>query len=203
MRKKLALLVLLIFTGIQTSNSQIQFGVKGGINYNSDSFRDVKEDVLQGAKSKTGFHAGIWTRVKLPIVGFYLRPELVYTKLQNEYNLTAIPAATATYSFQKIDIPVLLGKKFLGVANVFIGPSFQYILNGDLDSETLGEIITETDGFTLGMQLGAGVEFGKFGFDVRWERAFSDTESKYISNSISQQFDTRVNQIILGVSYRL
>ena len=65
----------------QTSKAQIDFGVKAGLNYNSESIQSVSEDVFTGAESKTGYHAGIWLRFKLPIIGFYLRPELIYTNL--------------------------------------------------------------------------------------------------------------------------
>ncbi|CAM1369680.1 conserved exported hypothetical protein [Tenacibaculum litopenaei] len=199
--KKFALALIALVAFIQTSQGQIAFGIKGGINYNSDSFREVSTDILEGAKSRTGFHAGIWTRIKIPVIGLYVRPELVYTNLKSEYKAKG-SNTMATYNFQKIDIPVLLGKRFLKVAHVFAGPSFQYVINGDFNLQTLGNVVTEADGLTVGLQMGAGVELGKIGLDVRWERAFSDVESKFISGSNTERFDTRVNQIIVGLSYR-
>lgn len=200
--KKIILVICLFIAGSQLSQAQIQFGVKGGINYNSDSFSAVKDDVFSGAKSKTGFHAGIWTRIKIPVIGFYLRPELVYTKLSNE--VTYLPkggAKTTTYDFQKIDIPVLLGKKIFGIGNVFIGPSFQYILSSDFSLSDIKDV--KSDGFTLGLQFGGGIELGKLGLDVRWERAFSGVESTLVDTVAGNTtFDTRVNQIIVGLSYK-
>ena len=202
--KKLALLVLLFIGASQVSFSQIHFGIKGGINYNSDSFQNVTEDIIDGAKSRTGFHAGIWTRIKIPVIGLYVRPELVYTSLKSEVTSANDSKLKANYDFQKIDIPVLLGKKFLKVAHVFVGPSFQYIIDGDFKSlgDQVESIDTVVDGLTVGMQLGAGVELGKIGIDMRWERAFSDIESSLVSQGVSNRFDTRVNQIIVGLSYR-
>ncbi|CAM1340672.1 porin family protein [Tenacibaculum aestuarii] len=205
--KKVVLMIFLFIGGVQLAQSQIQGGIKAGINYNSDSFSDVKNDVVfDNAKSKTGFHAGAWLRINLPVTDLYLRPELVYTQLSNEvsyqYNDLSSPQTT-TYKFQKIDIPVLVGMKFLKVAHVFAGPSFQYILDSDFDIKDLEQV--DSDGFTVGLQFGAGVELGKLGFDIRWERALSDTESNFIDNNNAGQnvnFDTRVNQIILGLSYR-
>lgn len=206
--KKVILIMCFIFGASQFSQAQVQFGIKGGINYNSDSFQEVKEDVIAGAKSKTGFHAGIWTRFKIPVIGFYLRPELVYTSLKSEINTKpgiGIASKVGSYNFQKIDVPILLGKKFLGVANVFIGPSLQYIIDGDFNFKELSkDIKTDASGFTAGLQLGAGIELGNFGLDVRWERGFSDIESSLINktNSSKIKFDTRVNQIIVGVSVK-
>ncbi|SNR15734.1 porin family protein [Tenacibaculum jejuense] len=204
--KKLIFTLCLLFAAVQFSEAQIGFGIKGGINYNSDSFKDVSDDIINGnAESRTGFHAGIWLRFKLPMTGWYIRPELVYTSLKSEVELNTTPATTkANYDFQKIDIPVLLGKKFFKIAYANIGPSFQYIIDGDLDFDAVSNI--KADGFTVGLQLGGGIEIGKVGLDLRWERAFSDVESELISNvggsNATANFDTRVNQIIIGLSYR-
>lgn len=189
----------------QYCQAQLQFGVKAGVNYNSDSFSDVSNDVLNGAETRTGYHAGIWFRAKLPIVGLYLRPEIVYTELSNDvtYNNPISLAKTTDYKFRKIDVPVLVGKKIFGVGNIFAGPSFQYILSSDFGFDDLTEV--STNDFSLGVQLGAGIEFGKLGIDIRWERGLSKNETKFVDNNVntSVNFDTRVNQIIFGVSYRL
>ncbi|WP_088322886.1 porin family protein [Polaribacter tangerinus] len=198
--KKVILLVCLAFGISQTSSAQINFGLKGGINYNSNSIKEVGTDVFDGAKSKTGYHAGIWLRAKIPVLGIYVRPELVYTNLENEivYKTTG---NSATYSFQKIDIPVLLGKKIFGVGNIFVGPSFQYILDSGFSFSDISDV--DTDNFTVGLQFGAGIEIGKIGVDVRMERGFSGIESRIVGNTGINNFDTRVNQVIIGLSYKL
>lgn len=207
---KKVLLACLLFVGIsQYSHAQIQFGLKAGVNYNSDSFSDVSNDVLDGAESRTGYHAGIWFRAKLPVIGLYLRPEIVYTELKNDVNYTQASlgggsvSRTTDFSFRKIDVPVLLGKKIFGIGNIFAGPSFQYILSSDFGLNDITDV--RTDDFSLGIQLGGGIEFGRLGIDVRWERGLSKTETKFVDNTINGNvnFDTRVNQIIFGVSYRL
>lgn len=198
--KKVILVIFLALGLSQVSNGQIQFGLKGGINYNSNSIKESGQDVFDGAKSKTGYHAGVWLRFKIPVIGLYLRPELVYTNLENEvYYKTA--AKTTTHNFQKLDIPVLLGKKIFGIGNVYIGPSFQYILDSDFSVSDISSV--DGDGFTVGLQFGGGLEFGRLGIDVRWERAFSDVESSFVGNLGSVSYDTRINQIIFGLSYRL
>ena len=202
--KKVFLMMSLAFAFSQTSSAQIDFGLKAGLNYNSESIQSVSEDVFTGAESKTGYHAGVWLRFKLPIIGFYLRPEIVYTNLENEllYKIReTAPSQTTSYNFQKIDIPVLIGKKFFGIGNVFAGPSFQYILNSDFSLNDISEV--DTDGFSVGLQFGAGIELGNLGIDVRWERGLNTIESTFL-NALSERvtFDTRVNQIIIGLSYK-
>ena len=196
--KKVILMMCLAFAFSQTSNAQIDFGIKGGLNYNNNgdaTFSSTGSDVIRGGDSKSGFHAGLWFRGKIPIVGLYLRPELVYTQVKNEY--TSDQNVTSDYEFKKIDVPVLLGKKFLGVANVFIGPSFQYILE---DNFEFANVTTDDfDKFSVGLQMGFGVELGKIGVDVRWERGLSNTEAKFANVTV----DNRTNQIIFGLSLKL
>lgn len=200
--KKVILMLFLAFGFSQTSNAQVQLGIKGGVNYNSNSVEGVSKDVFSGAESKTGYHAGVWTRIKIPVLALYVRPELVYTNLKNEVFFSQ-SAKRTTHTFQKIDVPVLLGKKIFGIGNVYIGPSFQYILDSDFDIADIKNV--DADGFTMGLQFGGGVEFGNLGIDVRWERGFSDVESSFIGNISSEKitYDTRINQIIIGLSFRL
>ena len=204
--KKIIFACFLLTLVTKNSQAQLQFGLKGGVNYNSDSFESVSNDVLNGAKTKTGIHTGLWLRAKLPVIGFYIRPEIVYTELNNSVNYESPFSApkTTDFKFRKIDVPVLIGKKFLGIGNVFAGPSFQYILSSDFELNDLREVSTES--FSLGIQLGAGIELGRLGIDLRWERGLSKTETVFVDNTIFDinfNFDKRVSQIIFGISYKL
>ncbi|WP_298764205.1 porin family protein [uncultured Polaribacter sp.] len=201
--KKVILVLCCAFAFSFASKAQIQFGVKGGINYNSESIQEVSEDVIEGADSRTGYHAGIWLRGKLPILGLYIRPELIYTNLESDATVS-LPNSSqiaTTYSLQKIDLPILIGKKIFGFGNIFVGPSFQYILDADFAFSEVPDV--ETDDITVGLQFGAGVEFGRIGIDVRYERGFSDVESRFVGQSGLDNFDTRVNQIIIGLSLKI
>ena len=195
--KKVILMMCLAFAFSQNSNAQIDFGVKGGINYNNageDSFKKATNDIADGASAKTGFHAGLWFRGKIPVLGLYIRPELVYTQVKTEFEEQS---SSNEYSFKKLDVPVLIGKKFLGFANAFIGPSFQYILDDEITYRNFSS--EELDKFSVGLQMGVGVEFGKLGVDVRWERGLSNTEAKFANATV----DNRTNQIIFGLSLQL
>ena len=57
----------------------------------------------------------------------------MYTELKNSLNYDSpfAPPKEIDFTFRKIDVPVLIGKKILGIGNVFAGPSFQYILASD------------------------------------------------------------------------
>ncbi len=202
--KKIILLSAFMTFGIsQITFSQLDYGIKGGINYNSGPIKNISEAIFEGTKSRAGFHAGVWLRFKIPGIGYYLRPELIFTSLNNR--LTYLPmdgSKKATdFKFNKIDIPILFGKKFLGIANTYIGPSFQYVLDADFSISEINSV--KADGFTVGVQAGAGVELGRFGIDIRWERALSLIESTLVKSATNINFDTRVSQVIVSLSIRL
>lgn len=200
--KKVILLVLVAFAVSTTANAQIDFGLKGGINYNNNGDLTLSvagNDVVGGAESRSGFHAGLWFRGKIPILGLYIRPELVYTQVKSQY----LVGNGVDYDFKKLDVPVLFGKKILGFGNAFIGPSFQYIIGDEFKFDDLST--DDFNKFSVGMQMGIGVEFGPIGVDVRWERGLSNSESDFIdsNNNVKINVDNRTNQIIFGLSYKL
>lgn len=185
----------------QLSTAQIQFGIKAGTNYNNNGdlkLSNVLGDVVQGAEAKSGFHAGFWFRGKLPLTGLFIRPEVMYTQVKSTY---AYKGVKTSYDFQKIDVPILVGKKFFKVASVFIGPSFQYVLGSDFGLNTVTNV--SLDKLSLGMQYGFGLEFGKLGIDVRWERGLSSTEASFADSLGNFTIDNRTRQMIVGLSYRL
>jgi len=211
MIQKVILAMFLTLGFSQISNAQIDFGIKGGVNYNNNgdaTFSSTGDDVINGADSKTGYHFGIWFRGDLPIVGLYLRPEIIYTEAKSEYtnlnnNTFTINTSSTDYDFKKIDVPVLVGKQFFGFANAFIGPSFQYILE---DEFKFSNITTDDfDKFSVGVQMGFGIEIGNLGVDVRWERGLSETEAKFTNNITANNItvDNRTDQIIFGLSFQL
>ncbi|WP_196893381.1 outer membrane beta-barrel protein [Aureivirga marina] len=200
--KKLILTLAIVLGAIQFSNAQIAIGAKAGVNFGkTGEFKAFNQLISQSinADNKTGYAFGAWVRVKIPVIGFYVRPELNYVRIQSEYDVNG----NEDYSLDRLDIPVLFGKKFLKVANVFIGPNFQYTLGNDFDAGNLRE--AESKDFSLGLVIGAGVELGKFGLDIRWEKGLSDSTIEYIEDNTNTnfKFDNKTEQISINLSYRL
>jgi hypothetical protein len=202
--KKLVLTILTL-TLINVSFAQkIDFGAKAGLNYNfggdlSELLRtgaDNFQNVITGADDKAGFHIGLWMKANL--LGFYVRPEIIYTQLNNSYNSTATNL-NSDFKTKKIDIPILIGTKVIGPLHIFAGPSFQYITNSDFNQNEIQNI--KTNDFSVGLQIGTGLELGKLGVDVRWEKGFSnDLDGEFLNTNF--KVDNRPNQIIFGLSYR-
>lgn len=202
--KKLVLTILTL-TLINVSFAQkIDFGAKGGLNYNFGG--DLKElmsetngslnDIVHGAEDKAGYHFGLWAKVHL--LGLYVRPEIIYTELNNSYNNLGTNIST-DFKTKKIDMPILLGAKLIGPLHIYAGPSIQYITNSDFSSSEIENI--STNDFSVGLQIGTGLELGRLGVDVRWEKGFeNDLDGEFLNTNIN--VDNRPNQIIFGLSYR-
>lgn len=199
--------VLLIFFLIATTSAFAQsgFGVKGGLNYADNGkmelndLTDTGEDILQrNGERKTGYHLGVFYRVSTG--GFYLKPELLYTRTKSSYDYNA---ESKEYAISKIDLPLLLGMNILGPVHIFAGPSFQYLLENDLQGISLEEV--EKD-FTIGAQLGLGVQLGGVGVDVRYERGLTENQAEVLDLNNPEgvrRIDTRPSQFIVSLSLNL
>ncbi|HHC79723.1 MAG TPA: PorT family protein [Flavobacteriia bacterium] len=202
--KKLVLTILTLTLFNVTFAQKIDFGAKAGLNYNFGG--DLSElieqtgnnfqNVITGADDKAGYHIGFWLKARL--LGFYVRPEIVYTELNNSYN-SSVTTLNTDFKTRKLDVPILIGTKVIGPLHIFAGPSFQYIIDTDFSVNQIENI--KTNDFSVGLQIGTGLEIGKLGFDVRWEKGFSnDLDGRFLNTSIN--VDNRPNQIIFGLSYR-
>lgn len=181
-----------------SANCFAQFGVKAGLNFNSNGeLREVVtvgENILEDkGDAKIGYHVGAYYEISFSKL--YLRPEVVYTKTKSEYNSNA-------YDMSKIDVPILLGLKVIGPLSVFAGPSFQYTLENDLENATISDV---KNNITAGFNFGAAVKIGNIGLDVRYERGFSENEASILDTNNVEigTLDSRPSQIIFSLSLRL
>ena len=195
--KSLQNLTLIAFLSTSLLQAQFEFGVKAGLNYDSlgdVNYTDISATQLS-AGSKTGFHVGVYG--KLDLLLFYLRPELQFTKINSGFQNTDI-------GLSKIEAPILLGYKILGPLSAFAGPSFQYILDENIEGTTLTDI---EENFTVGLQIGTRLSLGRFGLGIRYERGFTDNDILILGmNGVpidGNRIDARPNQFIVSASYEL
>jgi outer membrane protein with beta-barrel domain len=200
MKKRTVLFSIAFLASIMLMNAQNDYGIKAGLSYNSNG--DLKEftsEVNQiyknNGKGKSGFNIGFYG--KLDLGPIYIRPELIYTKTTSEYELNT---GTEDYKMSKLDMPVLVGIKLIGPIHVFAGPAFQYYLNNDLKGVNIGDV--END-FSVGMNIGASIELGRIGIDVRYERGLSENEANWTEAGNTFTLDSRPEQIIFNLSYSL
>lgn len=188
-------MVVALFSATTFAQSGSGFGIKAGLNYNGNGdYFNSAEQAFENPDKNAGFHVGFYGKIGNRI---YLRPELVYTSTTSDYD-------EGDLKIQKLDVPVLLGAKVIGPLHIFAGPSFQYILNTKFDGITFDDI--END-FSVGLNIGAGVNLGKFGIDLRYERGFTENEVNFINANITNlngdRVDTRPDQLILSFSLKI
>ena len=196
--KKLIFIAVFLFSSIGLMAQEADFGIKGGFNYGAtgdlerESAVNDLGDIIEG-KEKSGYHIGLFSRFQ--IVGIFIQPELMFTRLNTEYE-------NFDYKIDKIDAPILLGVNVIGPLNIKAGPSFQYIINNELEDTTLKIGDVEKD-ITVGYQLGAGINLGRLGFDVRYEGAFTENTAFGATETAQENFsiDSRPSQWILSLSY--
>lgn len=195
MKRTLITVALAMLSMATFAQSGSGFGIKGGLNYSANG--DYFESIGEAAKypdRNVGYHLGIFGKIGTKV---YFRPELVYTKTKSDYD-------GDKFDLSKLDAPLLLGINIIGPVNVFAGPAFQYILNSDFDGISIDRVDND---FTVGLNIGAGLNFGKLGVDIRYERGFSDNEARFINTNITtageSRIDTRPDQIILSLSLAL
>ncbi|WP_456378273.1 porin family protein [Lutibacter sp.] len=201
MKKIIVVFSVVFLTTFTIANAQSDFGIKAGLSYNSNGdFKEFTSEVTNiyknEGKGKSGFNIGFYG--KLDLGPIYIRPELLYTKTTSEYVLNT--GNTEDYKISKLDVPVLVGIKLIGPLNIFAGPAFQYYLENDLKGLNFDAI--END-FSVGINIGASVEFGKLGIDVRYERGLSENEASWSNAGEKFTLDSRPEQIIFSISYSL
>lgn len=188
----LTLMLFSFFVFSVMAQESTGFGIKGGLNYNANgNYFDAIEMASREPDRTIGYHVGVFGKFGNR---FYFRPELVYTNVGSDY-------VEEEFKIQKLDAPLLFGVKVIGPLAIFGGPSLQYILNTEFEDIELDNV--END-FTVGLNFGIGLNLGKVGLDLRYERSFSDNEVSFVNDNISDgdvsRIDTRPDQLILSLS---
>lgn len=196
MKKTLLTAVFAMVSIAAFSQKDSGFGIKGGLNYsaNGDYFESIGDAAKEPGRN-AGYHVGIYGKIRVSRI--YLRPELVYTKTKSDYD-------GAKFDVSKLDLPALVGVRIIGPLHVFAGPAFEYILDTKFDGIGINDI--END-FTVGINIGAGLNLGKLGIDIRYERGFSSNEVSFINTNVTQvgisRIDARPDQLIVSLSLNL
>ena len=157
--------------------SQVNFGIKAGAATSTVPTYDLStgDNNIEALKDASwGFHAGVFLR--LAFIGIYLQPEVVFATNTYEYNVTqgSDPTELLKQTFNKLDIPILLGFK-LGPIRLNAGPAAAIqigtpkALIDDPDFESLYK------GATFGYQAGIGFDlFKKLTVDARYGGSLSE-----------------------------
>lgn len=188
--KQLFLIAILLTSTFTISQTDTNFGIKGGLNYNANgNYFESASDTYENPDRNIGYHLGVFGKFG---DSFYFRPELVYTATKSNYD-------SGDFDMKKLDGPLLIGVKVLGPISVFGGPSFQYILDSEFENVNIDNIKND---FSIGLNFGIALNFENFGLDLRYERGFSENEATFLNNNgieINDRLDTRPDQLIFSL----
>ena len=173
--------------------SQIDYGIKFGINLNNNSNISIISQNFDTNILKKDYHGyNVGGYISLQGLMIDLRGELHYVKINNSNDLVQ----------DRIEIPVTIGYKILPFLSLFLGPSFQYVLDESSTSFSLNKL---EDKSTMGFNLGTRLYLGKIQLDIRYERDLNEMETKIINqNNLNlAKIDSRKSLISIGVSYKI
>ncbi len=201
--KKLFLLVLICLGAVQSSFSQIEFGVKMGFHsFDLSNPMDIilpDDESISFTDAKMGFQGGFYTRFDLGNV--FIEPRLMLHSTSVEYSFNGESGGLIDNikkeSFTNLDIPLLFGFDVLFVTAI-VGPVAHLNLDSSSDLFDLSgyddRFSTATYGFRAGFCISLGnidlsleyegnfTEFGDHITIAGQEFDFSDTPSRLIFN---------------------
>jgi hypothetical protein len=199
--KNICILFLVLSGSFCFAQGNGAFGFRAGLNYGSTG--DLTQDssnLKNNPDDNIGYHFGFFAKADLGPI--YFRPELLYTRLLNDYEVGRL-------NTHKIDAPLLFGINVIGPLNIFAGPSLQYIFDMELDELDFAGNVFDFDNiedrFTVGAQIGASVYFNNLEVGLRYERSLNENVATFAANNGlgNIEVDSRVEQLILALSLQL
>lgn len=153
-----------------------QFGIKGGFNFTSFGDIDLGKDATYKTafEKKTGYHVGLLYKVKIPMIGLAIQPELLYSQIQGDLSISEASHSSTSSGINSnikmtyLQLPValqwgidlMLFRPFLQ-AVPYIGYSFAR------DNGNKG-LSWDVNKFRYGIGLGAGIDIWKLQVSGRY-----------------------------------
>jgi hypothetical protein len=203
---KRILLFCLFSTLLLPAKAQFfQLGIRGGLSSYNVRYQDFTNlnNVSIESNSDLGLHLGFYSRVQ--VLGFYVQPEILYTSTGSQIITTANSVQTISdLRFQRLDVPVLVGKKFLGILRGNAGPVFSSLLRADLTESNIKTNISNAyRNNTVGFQVGVGLDIWKLVVDLKYEGSLGKFGESITTGGQSFTTDARPSQWLLSVGYRV
>lgn len=179
MKRNLLLLVAFLLVSVQGFS---QFGIKAGLNFNTMGDINLGNIEKGSMDNKTGFHVGALYKMKIPLTGLSLQPELVYT--QNESTLgTKSNADLCDFKMKQLQLAANLQ---WGLDLILLRPYLQaapyigYVMG---NKTSIKDMDWKMDELRYGIGLGAGVDIwklqisGKYVWDMGKASEFDSSKS--------------------------
>jgi hypothetical protein len=174
--KKLA---LVLFAGISfaTAHAQVQFGVKGGFNFATQTGSDAGN-----SKTMLNFNAGAFLRLGVS-PGFGVQPELVFSGQGANYD---VANGTAHYHANYMNIPVLAKWSFPMGPFIETGPQLGFLLSANQSlngNSTNDKNFYNTTDFAWVFGVGFHIPRSPVGIDLRYNVGIANVEDRNTTGS--------------------
>lgn len=163
-----------------------QFGIKGGFNFTSFGDIDLGKDATYKTafEKKTGYHVGLLYKVKIPMIGLAIQPELLFSKVTGELYVSqngssgsitrsSMESSDGEIKMTYLQLPVALQ---WGVDLMLFRPYLQAVpyigLTMAHDHGSNRNLRWDIDKLRYGIGLGAGIDIwklqisGKYNWDL-------------------------------------
>ncbi|KEO73323.1 porin family protein [Anditalea andensis] len=193
--KKLFIAVIALFTLGSVQAQEFSIGPKLGI---SQGNVNVSGNGYTSGDSRIGYHLGGFIRMGGNT--FFIQPEVLYTNTGGEISrMDGNNRVTYAASFNRLDVPVMLGLKLANIFRIQAGPVANFMLSSELKDNVDNIIDPDYNTSTIGYQAGIGLDIANLILDLKYEGPLGRT-----AESIAGfQTDQRQNQIILSLGIRL
>ena len=220
--KKLFLSTLLLAISFGVSAQSFSWGAKvnvGSPNLKIKNIQNLQDNqngeniakLLDDTDAVLTYQLGLFTR--LMFAGIYVQPEAMFSSSKTEMTFENIIDGNGNNNnvvgemkLNKLDVPVMIGKRFMKILRINAGPVFSYILSQNIGQsgtkEAWNEINAEYKNATVGLQYGIGVDIAMINIDLRVEKGFQAISENLTIGDTSFAADQRLEQIMLSVGMK-
>ena len=220
--KKLLLFTLLIPLCICVSAQSFSWGAKVNVGSPNLKIKDIQNleinqngeniaRLLDDTDAVLTYQLGLFTR--LMFAGIYVQPEAMFSSSKTEMTFENIINGNGNTNnvvgemkLNKLDVPVMIGKRFMKILRINAGPVFSYILSQNISQSGIkyawNEINAEYKNATVGLQYGIGVDIAMINLDLRVEKGFQAISENLTIGETSFAANQRLEQIMLSMGIK-
>ena len=221
--KKLFLSTLLLALSFGLSAQSFSWGAKFNVGSPNLKIKDIQNlqnnqngeniaELLDDTDAVLTYQLGLFTRFMF--AGIYVQPEAMFSSSKTEMTFENIIDGNGNTNnnvvgemkLNKLDVPVMIGKRFMKILRINAGPVFSYILSQNIGQsgtkEAWNEINAEYKNATVGLQYGIGIDIAMINIDLRVEKGFQAISENLTIGETSFAADQRLEQIMLSLGIK-
>ncbi|SMD37054.1 Outer membrane protein beta-barrel domain-containing protein [Reichenbachiella faecimaris] len=189
MKKSLFIIALLLVSQLMYAQSrsrsrsrsrtqvQTEFGVMGGVNFNSPKINALNtggSELSDVGTGNIGFHVGIYATIDAEL--FAIQPEIYYSMQGGKYKINN--TQEHEFKLNMIQIPVLGRYNFLEYFHALAGPQFGIPIQAEVSfSGGSGvDVKDQIKGLDVAAVIGIGLTIPEYNVSgsLRWSKGFSE-----------------------------